>query len=164
MNARKDKQLGALLKNPYLYAGVGAIYGINKYQQNPDVKKYLFEDAGGKERITAHLGLTGLAKKTGRDPVLRFICNGNEFRAMHELMQDPKKGVSLLKKLREKALKQNPQRPVLTKNDLKDNLSENIWSQLPTRENDRMRYLFYEKFLSSPRNIRQLQNDCMQWH
>ncbi len=164
MQARKQKKLGAFFTNPYIYASAGAIWGIHKYQQNPEIKNYLFETEGGQERIATHLSLSGLAKKTGYRRLKGFIGSADEWNAMKKIMEQPKAGVKQLEQLRKKARKRDPDRPALTKDDLREAIGDDaVWRKLPKKGNDRMRFLFYEKFLQTPRNIRQLRGYCKTW-
>lgn len=168
------KNLGKALTNPYLLAGAAGVYGITKYQENPEAKRYFFEDRGGQERIASHLGLNKLARNLGRQKLLNFINNGDEFAVMDVLMKEPSRGVSKAKKLVEnaqkRATKEKNRYPGITKEDMKEALKDSAiaseaitWSQLPEKSNDRARFLFYQQFLSSPRNIRQLKDNCNKW-
>lgn len=159
----KLEDIGKLAINPYMVAGVGAVYGIGRVQKNPDAMGYFSEDEGGKERIAVHLGLTKISEKTGNVRVFNFIGNSDEFRAMSELMKEPQQGVRKIKKLIEKAKKRKTEKPIITKEDLKDILEPAIWSQLPNNGDDRIRYLFYEKYLMTARNIRELRANCLKW-
>jgi len=178
MNARKIlskegqelgwiKGAGAMLTNPYFLGGAAAIYGIHKYQENPAAKNYFFMDAGGQERLSTHLSLGSLAKKEGKGRVITFVCNSDEFNAMKFIMKKPQEGASnvqkLLKTAEERATKEKKKEPVLTKDDLKDYVDTKTWALLPSGGDDRMRFLFYKSFLTSARNVRQLEEDCRKW-
>ena len=69
MNFKKEhgfiKGAIQLASNPYAIAGAGAIWGVDKYQKNPEVADYLFKSEGGQERISTHLALGSLSKKMG---------------------------------------------------------------------------------------------------
>ncbi|MBN2096647.1 hypothetical protein JW752_04625 [Candidatus Peregrinibacteria bacterium] len=164
MQARKQKKLSAFFTNPVIYGSAAAIWGIGKIQENPEAMHYFSESEGGKERIATHLSLNSLARRVNRRPLKRFIGNADEWNAMSKIMENPKRGIKQLERLRDKARKTNSKEPVLTKKDLQDLIGDDaVWSQLPDTGNDRMRFLFYEKFLTSPRNIRELKNNCEKW-
>jgi len=178
MNARKIlskegqelgwiKGAGAMLTNPYFLGGAAAIYGIHKYQENPAAKNYFFNDAGGQERISTHFSLGSLAKKEGKNRVIAFVCNSDEFNAMKYIMKEPQQGKSnvekLIKMASDRAAKEKKKEPVLTKDDLKDYVDTKTWALLPSGGDDHMRFLFYKSFLTRARNVRQLEEDCRRW-
>jgi len=169
MQARKQKKLSAFFTNPMIYASAATIWGIGKIQENQEAISYLFKDEGGKERIATHFSLNSLARKVRRRPLKRFMGNADEWNAMEKVMDKYGRRINeklepLRQKARKRALK-DKNKPVFTKNDLRDVIGDDsVWSQLPDTGNDRMRYLFYEKFLTSPRNIRELQKNCKKWN
>ncbi len=172
MNFRKEYGTieGAikLTTNPWAALAAGTVYGAHKVQDRPEVAGYLFESEGSQERIATTLGLDSLSKKIGRHPLLSFIGNANEFKAMSSLMKDPQEGVNIIGQLNKKAVERDGKNPVITKDDLKEALntatgSDAVWSQLPNFSNDRTRYLFYSKFLTKARNVRQLKHNCETW-
>jgi len=178
MNARKAEEgwlkgLANVISNPYFLGAGATIYGLNKYQQNPAYRRYLFQDAGGQETISTHTALSSLSNKkissgeiVGKSRITRFINNGGEYNAMQSLMKNPTSGANtvknLLQKARDKARRSKQKYPVLTKEELKDKLGSTAYNQLPAG-NDRVRFLFYEKFLTSKRNIRELKANCNSW-
>jgi hypothetical protein len=153
-------------KNPFFMASAAGLYGMKKYHENPEFSHYFSEGAGGQERIVEQTALNSLAKKVGHDRLAAFISDGDEFAALESLMKkDPKEGVAKLKTVREMAHKRNPL-AIITKDDLKGVMEDRVQTQLVESEDktrERTRYLFYETFLSNPKNIRELRDNCQKW-
>lgn len=175
MNYRREKMLAKALTNPYLLAAAGTIYGIKKYQNNPEVKNYLRETAGGQEKIKTHIALNDLSKKVrgGENTLKSFVHDANEFNAIHVLTSKSKYGkpnkpiLKALKKAQVRAQKAG-RKPTLSREDLKQALAsisggDDAYYRLPAKGNDRMRYLFYSKFLTVGRSGSELQNHTADW-
>jgi hypothetical protein len=166
VNARKAGLKG-LHKNPFFLASAAGLYGMKKYHDNPEFKNYFSENAGGQERIVEQTALNSLARKVGRDRLTAFISDGDEFAALESLMkEDPKAAIAKIKDVREKAKKRYGPLPIVTKDDLKGVMEDRVQTQLAESQDktrERTRYLFYEAFLSNPRNVRELRDNCQKW-
>ncbi len=166
VNAKKAGLKG-LHKNPFFLGAAAGLYGLKKYKENPEFKNYFSENAGGQERIVEQTTLNSLARKVGRDRLIEFITDGDEFAALESLTkEDPKEAVAKLKAVREKAKKRYGPLPIVTKEDLKGVVEDKVQIQLAESGNltrERTRYLFYEAFMGQPRNIRELKENCQKW-
>lgn len=160
-------EIGKLAKNPFAIGSAALVFGIDRYKKNPEVKNYLFENAGGQERIGEHLTLRSLSKKVGSSELKGFINNADEFKAMESMFKEgPKEGVSKVKALIQKADKRYSPYPVILKEDLAGVAEDAPQSQLRTSNDKRLertRYLFYKSFLMKEVNIRQLKENCEKW-
>lgn len=166
MNARKANKLSEapaiLLQNPYMYIAGAAWWTIDRYKENPEVKNYLSESEGGQERISTHLGLTKLSKKTGRERLQNFINKENEFAVIEDLMEEGKQGKENVRRLLEQARKRNIQNPQIFKEDLEPYLKTETY--LPFTEGDaNMRYRFYDRFLRNEAHAPTLRKNCKEW-
>jgi hypothetical protein len=171
MNAREKKggfvgALKAIAANPFAWGATGALaYGADRIQKIPNAKNYLSASPGERDRASTQFSLDGLLKKIPRKAIIDFINSPSEFSAMDELMKT-EGGVNtvqqLLKKSRERMQKNKSSVPILTKEDLKGVVKEEVWFKMP-EGNPHMRFLFYEKMLTSPKNIRQMKADCEKW-
>ncbi len=177
MNARKHSSgswiegLKNVIPNPYFLGGAATIYGLHKYQQNPEYKRYLSQDEGGQETISTHAALTSLTgkkftktEKVGRGRVAKFLSGPGEFDAMRAIMKNRNSGSkvrNLLEKIREKARKEKNNYPSLTRDDLKKlGIADD---KLPQPGNNRVRFLFYEKFMTQTRRANDLIENCKSW-
>lgn len=192
MNARKSEGgwiagFKAVASNPYAWAGAAGIYGVNKVQQNPAYLNYLKMGSGSRETLNVQTALNSFTTKklngkerVGRSRLKNFINTPSEFKVIEHLMANPKEGSNTVKKLLEKsrknaaktnklneknktAAKQPKAVPVLSAKDMKEKIGEELYAQLPKQGNDRLRYLFYEKFLTSARNVREFKKNCQTW-
>ncbi len=181
MNARRRngsfiKGAEEMLQNPYFLGTGGLIYGLGKYQQNPNYRNYFKEGPGGQARIATHTNLSSLAgkkfnniDKVGKSRIVSFVSNKYEFKAMKSMFSNPRTGVNkvrqILKKSEDRARKNKSSFPIITREDMKRaGLSDSTFNMLPPRGNERMRFLFYKRFLlNSKLNVRQLQNNCKKW-
>ncbi len=178
MNARKHSSgkwlegLKNVIPNPYFIGGLATMFGLKKLQQNPEYKRYLFQPEGGQETISTHAALGSLGnkkqskgEKVGRHRVISYINNPGEFNAMKALMKNKSSGDKIrnaLEKTRGKARKNKQKYPVLTRDDLKNTFGVPE-DKLPQAGNDRIRFLFYQKFLTTSRSVRQLKANCETW-
>jgi len=157
---------GKLLTNPFAYLGAGAVFGPHSLKRDPESLGYLTQSEGGKKRIEEHWKLHNIKEKVGYTSLMNYINNGEEAAAMRSLVEkDPKrKG---LEKALEKASKRNWWNPVLLKEDLVGIMDEGTRSKLPTSvdgSQEKIRYLFYKKFLTDPKvNLDQLRSNCQGW-
>lgn len=173
----KVAEAATVLKNPYFLLGAGSVIGVKEYNRNPEMAKYLFENAGGQERILTHRALNAMTDNTlfnkvaqsrvSRTEMSAFITDGDEFEVMESLFkEEPKEGVAKLRAVLNSARKRKGP-SVITKEDLKGVVEERFQSQLSesrTGQRERTRFLFYEKFLSNPKvNIRELKENCQKW-
>jgi hypothetical protein len=156
------------LHSPYLYLGAATAYGIHKYNQNPALARLPFESAGGRETILEQQSLDSLARKIGdRKQLVAFLSDGDEFAAMISAQKpDAKQGAKKIETVVAKARKRYAPYPILFKNDLKGVAEDKFQTQLKETKNksrERLRYLFYEQFLTTPRNLRELKDNCDKW-
>ncbi|MBI5421962.1 hypothetical protein HZA44_02410, partial [Candidatus Peregrinibacteria bacterium] len=173
----KVEEAATVLKNPYFLLGAGSVIGVKEYNRNPEMAKFLFENAGGQERILTHRALSAMTDNTlfnkvaqsrvSRTEMSAFITDADEFEVMESLFkEEPKEGVSKLKAVLNTARKRKGP-SILTKEDLKGVVEDRFQSQLSeskTGQRERTRFLFYEKFLSDPKvNIRELKANCQKW-
>ena len=163
MAARKDKNWESLAKNPWMYIAGGTLYGLHKVNQNPEMKDYFKQDKGGKERIATQSSLISLAEKYGRRNVEPFIRDPREFIIMRTI--NPKEAENLVKLADDRKKREKKKIAVLTIKDLEENaeIKDKDVLKALSKQNDRMRYLFYKTFLQKGRNIRELKENCDDW-
>ncbi len=161
MAARKNPE--SLLRNPWMYLSGLTIYGLHKVKQNPEMADYYKKDPANRERIKTNSALILLATtKERRKQLNNFIGHPSEFSVMKEIEPED---VTALMKIADERGKEEGKPPVITKKDIAESLNisdkDAINALIPA--NDRMRYLFYEKFLKKEPNIRELQKNCKKW-
>ena len=153
MNAIRNKS--GLFNNPFMYAGLAAAYGIDKYQKNPEVSRIFKANEAEREGIITRVHLNSLNNKA---PSLKsFVNTSSEWEAMKHLKSRQ------IKKILKKARKRYAPSPTITKEDLKDIMPTGVWLNLPDKGNERDRFLFYEKFLTANQNILMLKKNCEYW-
>lgn len=175
MNYRRDLGwiggLEASLTNPYMYAAAGVMYGTHKVQKQPEMAHYFRETAGGQQMLRTHYTLNELKRKWGaggENRILGFIHNSNEFDVMHKIMEKPTGGARKIQRLMAKIQKKTAveKNRRLTREDLKTILgNDNMALRLPGNDpqTDRLRYLFYSKFLMTARSTHELQAHALRW-
>lgn len=156
-----DKAVEAAISNPFIYMGLGTVYGVNRYRENPKVTRVLTGSPGEKAEIVTHVKLRSLSKKLGMQRLEDFITTESEWNAMRHLK--PKQVEQLI----ETTKTRNPNHPRITKEDLRELVPPEYWVHLPDSTpdggNDTRRFYFYSKFLTSETNIDQLREHCISW-
>ncbi len=172
LNSRGDENksfLENMIENPALITGGALWYGIDKLQDNPELRNYLREDAFGKERVMTIVSLRSmsdalkpvLGREEGPKKLKSFINDSDEFDVMEHLNKQK------VKNMLKKATKANSKAPRITTEMLMSAVGEKGKEEVgdleSDTESDYVRYLFYKKFLTKNRSIPNLEGHCKQF-
>ncbi len=165
------KMLEKMAKNPFIYISGTAVLGPHAAKKDPESLSYLTQSKGGQERITQHWKLNSISEHVGYTSLKNYIENGKEAAAMENLIKNDKGNTNDRERPKLKIALENaekrPGKPVLEKEDLVGVIDENAIKKLqdtPDKSQQRIRYLFYKKFLTDPKvNLEQLKKNCRNW-
>lgn len=171
MNARKSgffkgEFVEKLVSNPYTWLAGGALWGLSKEQKRPGYLETMATGGEAANEQRRHFdGLDWMKKKKiSASRIRAFAGNGNEFAVMREIMKDPKGNSRKIKKLVEKAQKENPKKPKLTKAMLEEAFESRVAGRLDVNGDAEARFWFYSKFLTNEKtNVDMLQQNCLEW-
>jgi hypothetical protein len=157
-----DETLAKMAQNPFIYLGGGAVLGPHSLRKDPESLGYLTQSKGGQERILEHWRFRSISEEVGYTSFKNFVTNNAG--AMRDLVgKDPQR--TLIKEALANAEKR-PGKPVLLNTDFEKNRDKKKEGLKPiiVTPQDRIRYLFYKKFLMDPKvNLEQLLKNCQEW-